>query len=590
MKTGYDSFFYFTLIIFSLGCYYHYPFLSDDSLISLRYAQRFIEGKGLTWNDGHPVEGYSNLLWVLLISFFGKLGVDLILATRILGILCSVGTLAIILSYFKTKNIKKQYVFLAVFLLVTTPCFTVWAIGGLEQPFYILLLTLALTEVSKIVNDKNSGRMYYLSLWLGLLAIIRPDGFLFTIITAAFLLFVFRKSNRDLIKVFFIVALVPALFLSGQLIFRYHFYGELVPNTALVKVKVTLHHILRGGFYILKSFVGTLLLSVLGLYGLFHLVYQKRNAFGYYLLLNAAAWTAYVVLVGGDIFPAFRHYYPVLILLVFAIIFSLDNLQTGLKTKKLRTGFIILIIINPFVQLLIPANEYAIGERWEFRGLKLGKTLKNTFPETTLIAVTAAGCIPYASELPAIDMLGLNDYYTPRHPPKNFGTGSLAHELGDARYVLGRNPDIIIYFIGADLNFNIGEQMKVNPVFKNNYVKVVAKQSDDEHILYFNKYGKSTGILKKEDIMIIPGYLMSADSNDESVFKNGKLLNHLQKGKKYNLYLQNLGSRKWEISKEASTLFSPDSKISYIGNTINIEIIPKKEIFLETLPLHRKYE
>ncbi len=47
MKTGYNSFFFFTLIIFSLGCYYHYPFLSDDSLISLRYAQRFIEGKDL---------------------------------------------------------------------------------------------------------------------------------------------------------------------------------------------------------------------------------------------------------------------------------------------------------------------------------------------------------------------------------------------------------------------------------------------------------------------------------------------------------------------------------------------------------------
>ncbi|MDR6157429.1 arabinofuranosyltransferase [Chryseobacterium sp. SLBN-27] len=418
MKTGYYSFFLFILVIFSLGCYYYYPFLSDDSLISLRYVQRFIDGKGLTWNDGHPVEGYSNLLWILIISFLGKLGMDLILAARILGIACSIGTLAVISSYFNAKNSKKEYVFLAVFLLVTTPCFTVWAIGGLEQPLYIFLLTLTLTEVSKIVNDR-SERMYLLPLWLGLLAITRPDGFLFTILTAIFLLFVFRKNRKDLIKVTLVV-LVPSLFLLGQLIFRYNFYGELVPNTALVKVKITLHHVLRGGFYIFKAFFGTLLLSSLGLYFLFYLVYKKKNLFGFYLLLNVAAWTAYVITVGGDIFPAFRHYYVVLIIFVFAIIFGLNEMQFSFKTKIIKIGFIVILLLNPFIQLLIPDNQNAIYERWEFRGMKLGETLKSTFPENTLIAVTAAGCIPYSSELPTIDMLGLNDYYTPRHPPKKF--------------------------------------------------------------------------------------------------------------------------------------------------------------------------
>lgn len=593
MKAGYYSFFVFILIIFSLGCYYHYPFLSDDSLISLRYAQRFIDGKGLTWNDGHPVEGYSNLLWILLISFLGKLGIDLILAARILGIFCSVGTLAVVLSYFKTVPVKKEYVFSAVFLLVTTPCFTVWAIGGLEQPLYILLLTLALTEVSKIINDKNSGRMYLLSLWLGLLSVTRPDGFLFTMVTAAFLCFFFRKSKRELIKVFFVVVLIPALFLLGQLVFRYSFYGELVPNTALVKVKVTVHHVLRGGFYILKAFAGTLLLSALGLYGLFHLVYRKKNPFGIYLLLNAAAWTTYVVMVGGDIFPAFRHCYVVLIILVFAIIFSLDDLQVRLKTKSLRTGFIILLFFNTFIQLLVPANEYAIGERWEFRGLKLGGTLKNSFPENTVVAVTAAGCIPYASELPTIDMLGLNDYYTPRHPPRNFGTGALAHELGDAGYVLGRNPDIIIYHMGVEPQFNIGEQMKINPVFKNNYVKVPARQNNDRHLLYFNKYGKNTGIVKKDHLLIIPAYLMSnvSDSDDESIFdRKGKLLKHLKKGKQYTLSLQNPDSEKWELSRSSEISFSPDLQIRYGKNSITLTIRPEKELFLESLELHRKYE
>jgi hypothetical protein len=514
---------------------------------------------------------------------------DLILAARILGIACSIGTLAVISSYFNAKNSKKEYVFLAVFLLVTTPCFTVWAIGGLEQPLYIFLLTLTLTEVSKIVNDKNKTRIYYLALWLGLLSITRPDGFLFTILTTLFLGFVFRKNSKYLIRIFIFAGVVPALFLLGQLFFRYQFYGELVPNTALVKVKITLHHVLRGGFYIFKAFFGTLLLSSLGLYCLFYLVYKKKNLFGFYLLLNVAAWTAYVITVGGDIFPAFRHYYVVLILLVFAIIFGLNEMQFSFKTKNSKTGFIVILLLNPFFQLLIPDNQNAIYERWEFRGMKLGETLKSTFPENTLIAVTAAGCIPYSSELPTVDMLGLNDYYTPRHPPKNFGTGMLAHELGDANYVLGRNPDIIIYHMGAVPRFNVGDQMKTNPVFIDNYVEVLARQSNDEHILYFNKYGKSTGIIKKGNVIKIPAYLMSSISDKESIFKNKELLKHFQKGKKYTLSLRNSNAEKWELSTSTADLFLPESKIIYGNNKMIITLVPKKKIFLETLELQRKY-
>ncbi|HVR20316.1 MAG TPA: hypothetical protein VMS65_11485, partial [Polyangiaceae bacterium] len=48
-----------------LHALHYYPFISDDALISLRYARRFAQGLGLTWTDGERVEGYTNLLWVL---------------------------------------------------------------------------------------------------------------------------------------------------------------------------------------------------------------------------------------------------------------------------------------------------------------------------------------------------------------------------------------------------------------------------------------------------------------------------------------------------------------------------------------------
>ena len=77
----------------------HYlPFISDDALISLRYADRLIRGQGLTWTDGPPVEGYSNLLWILLVAAPGLVGVDLIDAARVIGIaatLVVIGALAL---------------------------------------------------------------------------------------------------------------------------------------------------------------------------------------------------------------------------------------------------------------------------------------------------------------------------------------------------------------------------------------------------------------------------------------------------------------------------------------------------------------
>jgi len=39
-------------VVLAMHIAYYYPFIADDSFISLRYASRLIAGKGLTWNDG----------------------------------------------------------------------------------------------------------------------------------------------------------------------------------------------------------------------------------------------------------------------------------------------------------------------------------------------------------------------------------------------------------------------------------------------------------------------------------------------------------------------------------------------------------
>ena len=76
------------LLVLLAYTFHYLPFVADDALISLRYTHRLLGGEGLTWTEGAPVEGYSNLLWILLCSLPGLLGMDLVHGMWLLGIVC----------------------------------------------------------------------------------------------------------------------------------------------------------------------------------------------------------------------------------------------------------------------------------------------------------------------------------------------------------------------------------------------------------------------------------------------------------------------------------------------------------------------
>lgn len=76
------------------------PFFEDDAFISLRYSWRLLHGHGLTWTDGAPVEGYSNLLWVLLVAAGGLFSRDLVWVSRVMGVsLTVIAILAVVYAY-----------------------------------------------------------------------------------------------------------------------------------------------------------------------------------------------------------------------------------------------------------------------------------------------------------------------------------------------------------------------------------------------------------------------------------------------------------------------------------------------------------
>jgi hypothetical protein len=72
---------------------------------------------------------------------------------------------------------------------------------------------------------------------------------------------------------------------------------------------------------------------------------------------------------------------------------------------------------------------------------RLAKNIESRFPGAR-IAVTAAGELPFYSNLPAIDCFGLNDWHIARADVTNWiGVG---HNKRDPDYVLSLSPDIIV--------------------------------------------------------------------------------------------------------------------------------------------------
>src|SRR3989442_2788870 len=79
---------------------HHYsPWMDDDAYISCRYAHNLATGRGLVFNAGERVEGYTNFLWTVTLAALSRLGVEPPTAARALGVLFSFLALPLLLCF-----------------------------------------------------------------------------------------------------------------------------------------------------------------------------------------------------------------------------------------------------------------------------------------------------------------------------------------------------------------------------------------------------------------------------------------------------------------------------------------------------------
>jgi arabinofuranosyltransferase len=376
-----------------------------------------------------------------------------------------------------------------------------WAGAGLEGPLFALLLTAG---IYLILCARESGGMPLLvgvALVLVLLSLCRPEAAFLALLLGVLVVFQQEKA-RGLYRFLPVVGVVSVQ--VAYLLWRYRFYGELLPNTFYAKVGTGIDQLGRGLEYLGVYFsnFGGIILLVLAAFA-----WAGLRGYRMFLMGVPLVYLALVAIVGGDALPMYRFVVPVIP--VMAVVFTaglarlLSALQESFGEQRRSSLFAswALLMVVVAVQILpayrgrqaqyVDADRERMGDR-----VAIGMWLGEHYPNAT-IAVNAAGAIPFYSGLNTIDMLGLNDRHIARVEVGALGQGVAGHEKFDPDYVLERGPDII--FIGRNeltldpyggLRFVWLEgdrRLQQHPVFKEHYQLVNEPVGLENFTFYLRK-------------------------------------------------------------------------------------------------------
>jgi hypothetical protein len=462
------------------------PWMLDDAFISFRYAENFAAGHGLVFNPGERVEGYTTFLWVLILGAGKALGFKVIPLAQNLGALFALGTILLLMFAHRfSSRISATASLLAAVFLGSCGIFTPWLSSGMEVSLFTFLVLVSLMYHFLLSEKENpeTWQLILLGAFLALGSLTRPEGLLIAgMVLSARLLLGQKRGWRNFFPVFIVFAgiYLPYFF------WRFTYYGYLLPNTFYTKVGSNAEQVFRGITYFKDFLSPAFLLVAIALIPFLTLRWFRAYRNLSLMPLIIFFYTAYIIVVGGDIMPAFRFFTPLLPLLCLLAGISLISLP-GPKKAVAIVAFI-------FSLAVVGYNLYEIKHDWYInykikidqvaaRGREVGIWLRINSRPDAVLATNTAGSIPYYSRLKTIDMLGLNDLHIAHRPIADLGKGAPGHEKGDGVYVLSRRPDYIhmgssLGSIRPDHGFLSDEEIFNQPLFQQLYeLKIVSLPS-----------------------------------------------------------------------------------------------------------------
>lgn len=346
-----------------------YFVLFEDAMISMRYARHLAAGHGLVWNIGEPpIEGFTNLLWVLWMSVAHALGLS---ESKISLFIMLSGVAIMMATGLVTSKIARHFSaspWVPVAVLAATLFdypLVFWTLRGMEVGALALLVYTLLWLALENEERFSLPRTVVMAVVTGAALLIRSDS---VVPVGLICLYGFLFSAKRWLFAA-TVGTVAGAAVGGQMLFRRAYFHESLPNTYFLKLfHIPLSaRVKRGAFVALEVLtmhlavpIAIALASVTGVDRAFWKDKHKRR-----LVLLGALFTAqvgYATYVGGDAWEwmLYANRYmcigmPALIVLVTVVLARL------VEDEGLRAGFArrLPLAIGGAGLLLVLLNLYA---------------------------------------------------------------------------------------------------------------------------------------------------------------------------------------------------------------------------------------
>jgi arabinofuranosyltransferase len=411
-------------------------FVCDDAYISFRYARHLAAGRGLVFNLGEdpPVEGFSNLLWVLLAAGFEAIGVAPAAAVPFVSLGAAVVLVVATWAIAERRlGLTRPAALTAAAVTALAPHTVVWASSGLETAPEALLLVIALDGLALDARPRAWARGAVAAIALSLL---RTEGVGWAVVLLGLRATIAAAEaptlpwRPRLAHAARAVARPAAAVLAATVMYaawRYGTFHSLVSNTAKAKVGFGAERVGRGLAYVGGFSLATVtppLVLLLGAPGAWRLGPRGRALFAL-----ALGVPLFAVVVGGDFMAMGRLLVPGTALAALSFAATLDRVRTPARRAAAWLGAACLIGLGLLpladvhlapesarraleVRLNTAAFRSEIGQ-WRFMRdnavawSRLGRALAQVERPGDSIVLGGIGAVGYHTELFVHDRYGL---------------------------------------------------------------------------------------------------------------------------------------------------------------------------------------
>ncbi len=416
-----------------------WPFTVDDTYITLRYSRNVAEGVGPTFNETGPrAEGYTSLLWMLLLAVPHALGLDAAAVAKGLGVAATFATLLVTARWAAAEGARiagDRPVASAWAGATAATCFAaipataVHAVSGMETALFTLLLVAMFASSAEVAagHRRASNRLVLLALLTGL---TRPEGNLAAFVVIATIAVYLPRDAR--VALAMRAALGWALPIGAYELWRRGYYGLTFPLPFYVKLATP--GVLPGWPDVRDWLAGPALhfapLLVAGL------VRPARSL--------RAALVGALTLVGFFILPqhqmGYDHRYlapldPMLALFAgigFARLVTWSRWPVAATQAAASAAIVVSAGLEGIGARAVIGGEVDYGRGLAQAHERLGRDLRALDMPAGRLVISDAGAVPYFSGWWTLDLVGLND------------SAIATTGRRDPEWVLAQRPDVVV--------------------------------------------------------------------------------------------------------------------------------------------------